>query len=48
MDIVITLSVTGKEKVDFTLKYENTDMKTVIAVEQALISAVSGLLAEQK
>lgn len=48
MEIVVTLAVTGKEKVEFTLKYENTDLKTVLAVEEALLGAVSGLLAGQK
>jgi hypothetical protein len=47
LTVTVTLDVQGKEGLNLTLTYKDTDMPTVIMVEQALLQAMSGLLAQQ-
>ena len=48
MQMKISFEVIGKEGLDFNLKYTDTDLKTVLMVEKALMGAIGGLLANQK
>ncbi len=47
LNMVITLSVEGEEGLEFNLAYKNTTMSTVLLVEQALVTKLGELIAQQ-
>ena len=48
LNMKITVRVDGKEGLQLDLAYENTDMKTVLMVEEELIKTLQGLIVKQK
>lgn len=47
MNITVSLKVEGEETMDVSFSFKNTNIKTVIGIEQAILGAFSGLLSEQ-
>jgi len=47
IQMTVTVKVEGKEGLELVLKYIDTDMKTVMIVENALIGTFQGLLKGQ-
>ena len=47
IDMVISMDVKGTEGLDITLKYEKTDLKTVILVQKKILKAFEELLDAQ-
>ena len=44
INMSITMKVQGTEGLNVSLSYENTDIKTVVQVQQAILSAFQGIL----
>lgn len=47
MNITVSLKVEGEETMDVNFSFKNTNIKTVMAIEQAILGAFSGLLSQQ-
>jgi len=44
LNMTIKVDVVGKESVNFTLEYKDTDIKTVLLIEKALLAAIDGVM----
>ena len=48
LNMVVSLRVEGKEGLNLELKYENTNIKTILLVEKAILDTFAGLLEKQQ
>jgi hypothetical protein len=47
LQMIVSLNVQGKEGLNLSLTYTDTDMKTVLLVQKALTATLSGLVDAQ-
>lgn len=47
LNITVSMKVEGEEVMDVSFALKNTNLKTVLGIEQGLISLFGGLLTEQ-